>query len=658
MKSFPNLFQPLRLGNTLLRNRIIAAPITKYNCMSMSSDELESLAAKARGGAGVVILGSIPVDDDESMIYYESSSLRGPKRRWYLEELSVIHQYGAKAEIQLFHGGMYSDTRGTGKNPVGPQGFHKDRGWFFDLEGLNEEQTLAPRDSEAVDEAKMEEICQKYADAAKEAVSMGFDIVMLHFAHGWLAAQFLSPFFNRRTDIYGGSLENRARFPLRILKAVRKAVGPDFRLDMRMGMREYIPGGLEPEEALEFLKLAEPYLNMVHISSGLDKYIGPTSYIESPAIHPHCLNVPFAALVKRSLSIPVAVVGGITLPEEAEGILQRGEADMIALGRPLIADPDWPRKAFAGRQEDITPCLRCVSCYGVATDQTSAACAVNPTYERALRLRSEFAEKPVPKRLVIVGGGPAGMVAAVTAAQRGHQVILLEKEHELGGLLRIADQDALKQDIRNYVNHLRAQIAKSSVDVRLEVEATPEYVRALEPEALIIAVGSEPQRPGIPGASDPGVLDILQAHRQQLGEHIAIIGAGQSACELALSELKQGKTVTMIARRDILAPNANHLYRSALLEQLSGQTCFTFLPNRAILSLSPNGVLLRAGAGAEEWIEADSVVLGTGMRPRAALADSFAELIYDVRMVGDCVKPRRINEAHSEGWFAAMCVGI
>ena len=658
MESYPELFTPLKIGNVLLRNRIIAAPITKYNSMSESSDELEALAAKARGGAAMVMLGSIPVDDDESLIYYESSSLWGRKRRWYLEELAAIHQYGAKAEIQLFHGGMFADTRGSGKDPVGPQAFHKDRGWFFGLEGLNEEQTLAERDIAPIDEAKMEEICQKYAASAREAKALGFDVVMLHFAHGWLAAQFLSPFFNRRSDKYGGSLENRARFPLRILQAVREAVGPGYPLDMRMGMREYIPGGLDVEEALAFLKLAEPYLDMVHISSGLDKFIRPTSYIESPCILPHQINVPFAARAKETLRIPVAVVGGISMPDEAKEILSAGKADLIAMGRALIADPNWPNKARSGRTDAITPCLRCVSCYGVATDQTSAACAVNPCYERALRLKAEYSAAPARKRVVVVGGGPAGMVAAITAAERGHDVILLEKEPVLGGILCISDEDPVKVDMHNYLNHLRKTVATSKVDVRMEVEATPELVRSLNPEALVIAVGSEPVVPKIPGVNRPNVVNILKAHGCDLGERIAIIGAGPSACELALSELQKGKQVTIILRRDRLAPNANHLYRAALHELFDSQLELKICTRSTPVEINDEGVWIRMEGAGERLIPADSVVLGTGMRAKSELAESFYGIVYDARMVGDCVRARRINEAHSEGYFAAMNIGM
>ena len=659
------LFTPIRVGNTILKNRIIAAPITSYALEPSPADKVESIAAKARGGAGLVIIGSIGVNDTDSLIYFESSSLWGSEKKIFEEEISMIHQYGAKASAELFHAGQFADCRRTHATPIGPCTMERS---FSEVNGYEriEPDVIDETHVRGMDKADMERVCAEFAASAVEARRMGFDMVMLHLGHGWLPAQFMSPFFNHRTDEYGGSFENRIRFPKEIIQAVRKAVGPAYPIDIRIGAEEYVEGGLTPEEVAQFIYEVQDLINMAHISSGLDKLVHATSYIEAPSLHPHQLNVPFAQIVKQKVTkIPVAVVGSITTPDEAEQILEEGSADLVALGRPFVADPDWAVKARDNRPEEIRTCIRCVSCYGVATGGCSQGCAVNPRYERELRLQTEEAilqrkqktdAKAAGKKIAVIGGGPAGMSAAIAAAERGHEVILFEKSDKLGGLLNISETDPHKLDMRNFRNYLITMTNKLPIDVRLSCEATPELLKELDPDEIICALGSYPRGLRLEGADLPHVKNIVEAHSIPLGEHVVIIGGGPSGCELALSLADEGKEVTILEMMDKLAAAGNLLYRGALSEQLKKRPQIHVGLGVRTQKITEDAVCYLDRDGKECCAKADNVVLCVGLTPRFEEAAAFSELMYDVRIVGDCAAPRRINEAVHEGYFAGYYI--
>lgn len=668
---YKKLFTPLVVGNMVLRNRIIAAPITSYAEEPSPADKWESIAAKARGGASMVVIGSVAINETDALIYHESSSLFGHEKKIFEEEISMIHQYGAKASVELFHGGIFSDCRCTGAIPIGPCTCIRS---FKEVGGYEriEPDVIDNTNVIGMDKKMMDRVCQEYAISAKEAINMGFDEIMLHFGHGWLIDQFLSPFFNHRTDEYGGCLENRMRFPKQVVKAVRDAIGPDFPIEVRIGANERIKEGVTLEDITQFLVEIEPLINMVHISSGIDKLVRATSYIESSFLHAHGLNKEYSKYIKQRLKhIPIAVVGGITTPKEAEEILESGCADVIALGRALIADPEWTNKAKAGHPEDIRTCLRCNSCYGVATFGCSQGCAVNPCYERELRLKNEEVlinengrinvlinnVQPKNKKVLVIGGGPAGMNAAIAAYDKGYQVVLIEKDESLGGLLRISNHDETKIDMYNYKEYLISQINKRKIDVRLNVEATVELAKKENPDRLIVAVGSYPRVLNIPGYNNKNVHDIVSAHGVKLGNNVAIIGGGCSGCEMALQLLRQGHNVTILEKTSHIASTGNLLYRGALEEQFSlYKEKLSILTDVLCKEINENGIIVEKENKAHVLITADDIVYSIGMLPRNKIAQSFINVVYDVRIIGDCVVPRRINEASHEGYFAGRFI--
>lgn len=625
---YKKLFSPICINGMMSKNRIVATP---------TNDEFEQ---KAWGGAGIVIAG-------HAIVEYGRSSFASPTEPDIFSKYEVegaharvrkVHAGGAKASIELFHGGRYARVIDYA---IGPDDEVREDGVCV----------------KAMDLPLMEEVAQAYAATARNARDIGFDMVFLHFGHGWLPAQFLSPLFNHRTDDYGGSLENRMRFPLMILRAVREAVGPRFPVDMRISADECVPGSIAFDDVKAFIKAAEPYLDTVQISCGLDiNHEGNVHCIATNYL-PHMLNVDYAAEVRREVSIPVSVVGSVMSPDEAELILEEGKADLVAFGRPFTADPSWPNKAAEGRVDDIAPCIRCLHCYHIATNHRNVGCSVNPRYKNEDFIPDKIAPADVAKNVVVIGGGPAGMRSAVTAAARGHRVSLFEAADELGGQLRHVAREHFKEDVARYLGYLRHQVQKSAVDVHLGEFATPELVAALAPDAIIVAVGAEETVPPIPGIERSFVLrgtDAIDCADALLGD-IVVIGGGTIGAEFALEQsLVQGNNVAIIEAGQELASQGNMLYKIGLRQTMERCASLDVYLDSTCLEIGDHEVFMRDRNGRTRSLHADFVVVCTGLRSRTDLAHSFYGITPNTAMVGDCVRPRKILEATFEGHAVAL----
>ena len=620
---FPNLFTPIKINGMVSRNRIVATPIGDF------------FEEKALGGAGIVICGHTIVDPgrssfaspDEPYVFHKYSVEEAQQR------IRKCHQAGARASLELFHAGQYARVK---EYAIGPVGFVREDG--------TEVRAMTPD--------MMQQAAACFARAARDARNLGFDMVFLHFGHGWLPAQFLSPLFNKRTDEYGGSFENRAKFPLLILQKVREALGPKFPVDMRISAVECVEGSIEFSDTLRFIKLAEPLIDTVQISAGLDINHEGNVHMVTTNFKGHMVNADYARAVKQSIRIPVSVVGAVMNPAEAEQLIADGTVDMVAFGRSFIADSNWPNKAKEERADDIVPCIRCMYCYHISTERKNVGCSVNSRYrnEDFVPVKVEKAERF--KRVVVVGGGPGGMSAAIAARQRGHEVILFEKSDRLGGVLRYVEKEHYKEDIRLYLRYLVGQLQKSGADICMNTAATPELVRELKPDALFVAVGSLPVIPPIEGIHNKNVMGFYEAieNEDAVGQDVVIIGGGAIGAEigLELAELR-GRNVTIIELTNKIAAQGNLLYQIALRQKMDATPALACLMETACKEITPEGVRVVAKDGAERFIKADTVIVATGVAPNRALAESFLGITPDTFLIGDCDKTRKIMEAVFEG---------
>lgn len=625
---FNKLYTPIKINNMMVKNRIIAAP---------TGDDFEE---KALGGAGIVIAGHAIVQYGKSSFAsaYEPDIFSKYEVEKAVERVRKIHAGGAKASIELFHGGLYARAIDYA---IGP----------------NEEVQKNGFPVKKMDEKMMQEVCDAYANTAKNAQEAGFDMVFLHFGHGWLPAQFLSPLFNKREDEYGGSLENRMRFPKMIVKAVREKVGKDFPIDMRISAYEWVEGSIEFEDVKTFIKEIEPYIDTIQISAGLDiNHEGNVHCITTNFVE-HMPNVKWAEEIKKEVNIPVSVVGTITSPQEAEMLLEQNKVDMVAFGRPFTADPNWANKAMCDHDEDIVPCIRCLHCYHIATNHKNVGCSVNPRYKNESFIPKEIGEAKTKKNVVVIGGGAGGIRAALTASLRGHQVTLIEKDEELGGKLKYIAKEYFKEDIKRYLEYLLVQVKKSNIKVMLECEATPEIVKAMNPDAIIVAVGASEMMPPIKGIEKDHVMVGTEAIEKetQLKGNIVVIGGGTIGAEIGLEQsLIHHNNVTIIECGTELAPQGNMLYKIGLRQTMEKCETLNVMLESMCQEICDHEVIVKTKEGTIEKIKADHVIVCTGLRSNSALAESFYGITPNTTMIGDCVKPRKIIEATFEGHSIAL----
>lgn len=644
-RKYPHLCSPITIGRVTFRNRMFSAPmggtdITNDGCIGPKSTAFYELRAK--GGAAAVTVSECmvhPATDGSHAYHLDESILNSLACATYTAD--AIRRHGAMPSLELSHSGMYAGTYMTDKTRQ-----HEMHQW-----GPSDTTRPDGVSVKALSQEQIADIVKAYGHVAGLARRAGFEMLMIHGGHGWLLNQFLSPYFNHRTDEYGGSLENRCRFAIEVLQSVRAAVGPGFPIEFRMSGSELFEGGYDLAEGCRIAQQIEPYIDLLHVSAGTyQRGFGDT---HPSMFKPHGCNVYLAAEIKKHVKVPVATIGGLNDPAQMEEIIASGQADVVYMARALLADPFLPRKVTENRDGEIVRCLRCFTCMAERAATATRRCTVNPLIGRELE-GDEIPPAPVKKKVLVAGGGPGGLYAAYTAARRGHRVLLCEKEGELGGILKSEQALPFKREMYELAGTYAKLAQDAGVEVRLNTPVTPELAAAEAPDALIIAVGSAPLVPPIPGLDGDNVVLVNHYYKEKdkVADDVVVFGGGLAGCECAIHLGMEGKRVHLVEMRDTLAPDANVRHRPLLLKEI--EKYVTVHTGCKGLEVCPDGILCETKDGAQVLVPGTSVICALGQRSRTADVEALRDAAPFVRVIGDAAKVSTITNAVYWGYHAAL----
>jgi 2-enoate reductase len=645
MYKIQKLFEPGRIGKLQIKNRIAMAPMGIIGLIEpdgrISQRVIDYYAARAKGGVGLIITGlCLPILDIEfGPLKKQGMSfvprIDGPDVIPMLRQLAdSVHKHGAKIAIQL--------TPGFGRV------FNPHMIALLNLEAVGASAVPNVWDQKVITReltiSEVDAIVESFKTAAEIVKAAGIDAIELHGHEGYLMDQFTTSLWNKRTDKYGGDLDKRLRFSLDIIKNIKSKAGNDFPVIYRYAIKHYLEGGRDVEESLEIARrLERAGVDALHVDAGCyDDWYWPHPPIYQP---PGCM-VDMAEIVKKAVKIPIITVGRLGYAELADSVLKAGKADFVALGRAFLADPEWPLKVKEGKQDDICPCIGCHDgCLGRIMTGTSLSCTVNPATGNEKEYTIVLSEKT--RTVLVVGGGVAGMEAARVAALRGHKVTLYEKRDKLGGHLIEGSVPEFKRDVRLLNDYYVTQLKKLGVKVELKQAVTPELVSKMKPEVVVVATGSSPLVPDIPGITKEKVvtaIDVLLG-RKKAGERVVVAGGGLVGCETAVYLAQKGKRVTVVEALEEIMPDVFEANKQYLYKMLA-EDGVSVLTNTNLVRISEHGAVVENKYHRfEAELKADTIILALGLKPETDVLKALQGKVKELYSIGDCERPAKIIDA-------------
>lgn len=646
-ETFPHLLSPLKIGNVVFRNRMFASPVNSAEIIPDGQPSLDAVAyfeRKAMGGAAAVTYGEVDVDPED---YREGRYPREITRMSnynYARLASAVRRQGAVAVLELCFSGIHARMYTGGEKPAwGPVDMNPPMGGKV----------------AAMPEEKILQIINEFGNAAFAAKRAGFDMVCLHGAHGFGLQQFMSPTLNTRTDRWGGSPENRCRFAVMAIDRIKQLCGQDFPVEIRISGSEIVKGGYDIDEGCKIAEQLDGHADIIHVSVGAINRFGAETFSRTHVsmFYPHGVNVKYAAEIKKHVKKSlIGTIGGLSDPYQMEEILASGKADIIYMGRELVCDPEFPNKVRRGCVEEIRKCMRCLNCFAEGVGHGDLICAINPEIGRE---REVYRALPVPEkqRVLVIGGGIAGMQAALTASKNGHDVVLCEKSGKLGGKILCESEVPFKKGLHDYILLQRSLIAKSNIDLRLNTEVTPEYAKAECPDVIIAAVGSDPITPSIPGINNSNVYQAIEVYKNPslIEGKAVILGAGFVGTELAIYLKDLGIDTEIVEMMGDISDGGNSTHKNAVFDMITQKNIPIHFKTRAV-EITKEGVKCQGPEG-EVFYAADYVIHAVGMRPLHDEALKFNRCAKDFHMIGECRKASNILYATSTAYAASRLIG-